>query len=153
VLLDGESTTVAKIMVTTPERTAFEIGRRQPHRIAVANLDSLARATDYKLDDVLSLVDRHRGARGLRRLETALTLVDPGAQSPRGSYLRLLLVDTGLERAERPHPVGHVDQGVAMRLGGSHPRQAAQRRLDAKRHTVSGEREAEDVIGAGFVVM
>ncbi len=109
VLLDGESTTVAKIMLTTPERTAFDIGRRQPRRIAVAQLDSLARATGYKPDDVLCLVDRHRGARGLRRLETALTLVDPGAQSPRESYLRLLLVDAGLPRPRTQIPVLGVD--------------------------------------------
>jgi very-short-patch-repair endonuclease len=76
VLLDGEITTVGDLTVTTLKRTAFDIGRRQPRRAAVARLDTLLRATAVKVEDVLALADRHRGARGLRRLETALTLVD-----------------------------------------------------------------------------
>lgn len=105
VLLDGEITTVGELTVTTPQRTAFDIGRRQPRRAAVARLDALQRATGFKVDDVLALADHHRGARGLRRLETALTLVDLGAQSPRESYLRLLLIESGFPRPQTQIPV------------------------------------------------
>lgn len=58
---------------------------------------------------MLALADRHRGARGLRRLETSLVLVDAGAQSPRESYLRLMIVDAGLPRPRTQIPVLSAD--------------------------------------------
>ncbi len=82
VLLGGETKILGEITVTTSERTAFDIGRRQLRRTAVALLDALMRATGFKVHDVLAVAERHRGARGLRRLETTLKLVNPGAQSP-----------------------------------------------------------------------
>jgi hypothetical protein len=135
VLLEGEAQTLAGRSVTTPERTAFDIGRRASPRSAVAGLDALARATGFKVDGVLSIAACHRGARGLRQLETVLELVDPGAQSPRESYLRLLLIEAGLPR---PHtqipvfgvdglPIAYLDMGwpdlmVAVEYDGDHHR-------------------------------
>ncbi|MCV7144838.1 endonuclease domain-containing protein [Mycobacterium riyadhense] len=110
VLLDGETQLMDGRIVTTPERTAFDIGRRGAIRSAVARLDSLSRATGYKIEDVLNIAKGHPGARGVRRLETALELVDPGAQSPRESYLRLLLIDAGLPRPRTQIPVLDVDR-------------------------------------------
>ena len=109
VLLDGETQTIGGRMVTTPERTAFDIGRRGAVRSAVARLDALAAATGFKAVDVSGLAKRHPGSPGLRRLETALELVDPGAQSPRESYLRLLLIDAGLPRPQTQIPVSGAD--------------------------------------------
>ena len=109
VLLEGEVQTLAGRAVTTPERTAFDIGRRALPRSAVARLDALARATGFKVDSVMGIAACHRGARGLRQLETVLELVDPGAQSPRESYLRLLLIDAGLPRPHTQIPVFGVD--------------------------------------------
>lgn len=135
VVLDGEVMAVAGFAVTTPERTAFDIGRRATLRTAVARLDALARATGCKVDDVLAIAQRHRGARGLRRLATALELIDPGAQSPRESYLRLLLVDAGFPRPQTQIPVlgpdglpiAYLDMGwpehlVAVEYDGDHHR-------------------------------
>ncbi len=109
VLLEGEVQTLAGRSVTTPARTAFDIGRRSSPRTAVAALDALARATGFKVDDVLAVARCHRGARGLRQLETVLEVVDPGAQSPRESYLRLLLIEAGLPRPRTQIPVLGVD--------------------------------------------
>lgn len=135
VVLDGEVRRLGEFTVTTPERTAFDIGRRLPRRTAVARLDALMRATGVKVDDVLAVAERHRGARGLRRLETALELVNPGAQSPRESYLRLLLVDAGLPPPHTQVPVlgsdglpfAYLDMGwpdvmVAVEYDGDHHR-------------------------------
>jgi hypothetical protein len=108
-LLPDEVQTFAGRLVTVPERTAFDIGRRAPRRIAVTQLDALARATGFKLDDVALIAARHPGARGLRQLESVLDLVDSGAQSPRESYLRLILVEAGLPRPQTQIPVLGVD--------------------------------------------
>lgn len=86
--------------------------RHRPARsgpLAVVRLDALARATGFKVDDVLCVAGRHPGARGLRQLETALELVDPGAQSPKESYLRLLLIDAGFPRPRTQIPVPGAD--------------------------------------------
>lgn len=117
VLLDGEATAVAGLAVTTPERTAFDIGRREPYRVAVARLDALARATGLKPDDVISVADRHAGARGLRHLEAVLELVDAGAQSPRETYLRLLLIQAGLPRPQTQIQVATDDETYFLDMG------------------------------------
>ena len=44
-----EMTFVAGIAVTTPERTAFDIGRHLPRRQALARLDALMRATPFSI--------------------------------------------------------------------------------------------------------
>jgi hypothetical protein len=108
-LLADEVQIFAGRAVTTPERTAFDIGRRCSRRTAVAQLDALAQATGFQLDGVARIAARHPGVRGLRQLETILDLVDPGAQSPRESYLRLLLVEAGLPRPRTQIPVLGTD--------------------------------------------
>jgi Protein of unknown function (DUF559) len=58
---------------------------------------------------VLRISENHPRSPGLRSLETALELVDPGAQSPRESYLRLLFIDAGLPRPQTQIPVPGAD--------------------------------------------
>jgi hypothetical protein len=91
--------------VTTPERTALDLARRYPVDKAVAMIDSLARATRLKVADVELLAERSKGRRGIRRARTALDLVDPGAESPRETWLRLLLMRAGFPRPQTQIPV------------------------------------------------
>lgn len=102
-LLDGEVQIIEGQPVTSPERTAFDIGRRVQVNEGVAHTDALAAATRLKFSDVAELAKRHKGVRGLRRLETVLSLADPGAQSPRETALRLLPLRGGLLRPEIAH--------------------------------------------------
>lgn len=96
---------VRELPVTTPERTAFDIGRTPGLGRAVARLDSLVRATGLKVRDVEQVAARYRGARGLRQLERALPMLDAGSQSPKETWLRLLLIDDGLPRPQTQIPV------------------------------------------------
>ena len=64
----------------------------------MAHLDALARATGITTDQVELLGDRYPKARGLPRARIALPLMDGGAQSPRETRLRLILIDDGLPR-------------------------------------------------------
>lgn len=104
-LRDGETQLLNGMPVTTPERTAFDIGRRGRLVRAVANLDALAAATGFKVPDVGELAAGHRHVRGLRQLEAALELVDAGAQSPKETWLRLLLVNAGFPKPRTQIPV------------------------------------------------
>jgi very-short-patch-repair endonuclease len=112
-LRNDEVQLVAGRQVTTPARTAFDLGGRGSLTAAVARLDALARATKFSVDDVLVVAARHPGTRGLRQLETALDLVDRGAESPKETYLRLVLVRAGLPRPQTQVPVYVDDAAVA----------------------------------------
>ena len=99
-LLAGETVLVNAIPVTSPSRTAFDLGRRQGLQTAVVRIDALARATGFTVPDVEVLIDIHRGARGLKQLRRVLQLVDAGAESPPETRTRLLVIAAGLPR---PH--------------------------------------------------
>ncbi len=94
-LCAGETTRVAGIPVTTPARTAFDLARHLPRDAAVARLDALMWATPFAVPEVVGMVARHKGVRGLARLGQTLRLVDGGAASPKETWLRLLLIDHG----------------------------------------------------------
>ncbi|MBN9635856.1 MAG: hypothetical protein J0H22_11780, partial [Actinobacteria bacterium] len=102
---DDEVTRFDGLPVTSVERTAFDPGRRGLIGSAVARLDSLARATGFKADDVLALAERHPHVRGLRQLEWALGLCDPGSQSPKETWVRLMLRHAGFPKPQTQIPV------------------------------------------------
>lgn len=99
-LLAGEVERRRGLPVTSVERTAFDLARRGPVGEAVARLDSLAGATRFSTDDVLAVAVEHPRVRGLRRVPRVLDLIDGGAQSPKETWLRLLLVDAGFPRPQ-----------------------------------------------------
>jgi hypothetical protein len=90
---------------TSPARTAFDIACRFGLRQAVASIDALARATHLTMADVELLGERYKGRRGIRRARRALSLVDAGAESPRETWLRLLLIRAGFPALETQIPV------------------------------------------------
>jgi hypothetical protein len=104
-LADDDITQVARLPVTTPARTAYDLGRYLPRGQAIARMDALMYATPFSSEDVTLLSKRHAGARGLRRLRAALPYVDGGAASPKETWLRLLLIDAGLPPPTTQIPV------------------------------------------------
>ncbi|MCW2659429.1 MAG: hypothetical protein JWP83_581 [Mycobacterium sp.] len=99
--LDDDETCVRdRIRITTPARTAFDLGRRKGLTAAVIRLDALMHASELKAADVELIADRHRGARGLVQLRRVLHLADAGAESPYETKTRLVLVGGGLPRPQ-----------------------------------------------------
>lgn len=86
------------VVVTTAARTAYDLGRRLPLVDAVAAVDQLCWVGICGPAEVAAVAAHHPGARGLVRLRHVLELVDPGAESPQESALRVLLVTSGLPR-------------------------------------------------------
>lgn len=136
-LLDDEVQTLHGLPVTTLPRTVFDLARRGTMPEAVARLDALANATHFtKKDDVLDLLPRHRRLSGAPRVPKVLDLVDAGAQSPRETWLRLLLIDAGFPRPRTQIPVlgpgdrrpryyldmGWEDRMIAVEYDGEHHR-------------------------------
>ena len=102
---DDELTWVAGLPVTTPARTAFDLGRYLKRGQAIARLDALMRAAPFCVEDVMLLTKRYKGARGVAKLKAVLPLVDGGAASPQETRLRLLFIDAGLPRPTTQIPV------------------------------------------------
>jgi hypothetical protein len=97
---DDEINVIDGMRVTTPARTALDLARRYPLPLGVAAVDALAQATELKPADIELLVDRYKGRRGVKRARAALELIDDGAQSPKETWLRLLLIRAGLPRPQ-----------------------------------------------------
>jgi hypothetical protein len=93
------------VAVTTPARTALDLACWYPSTTAVAAIDALMRATDVKVADAELLAARYRGRRGLERARVSLDRIDAGAQSPKETWLRLVLVQAGLPRPQTQIPV------------------------------------------------
>ncbi|HNM84163.1 MAG TPA: hypothetical protein PKI77_06535 [Mycobacterium sp.] len=108
-LLDAEITSRAGVSVTSIPRTAFDLARRGPSGQAVERLDALAAVTNFAVQDVLDIAANHPHVKGLQRVRGLLEQVDAGAQSPRETWLRLLLIEAGLPRPETQIPVPRLD--------------------------------------------
>jgi len=110
-LVPDELDWVAGLPVTTPGRTAFDIGCRKPMGIAIAHLDALMRATGLEVDEISEIATRHRGARGAGAEET---------ESGAGMRRRRFAVAEGdlaatLVGKSRFTTTGHPDPGDSRR--------------------------------------
>jgi hypothetical protein len=97
---DDEIVQLTGMPVTSPARTALDLGCWYPTMSAVAGIDALARATPIDAADIEMLASRYPGRRGIARARQAIELFDAGAQSPKESWLRVVLVQAGLPRPQ-----------------------------------------------------
>lgn len=141
-----EAVRIGGMSVTSPVRTAFDIGRRLPLTPAVQRMDALMNATGVTAVDVEQVIAAHPGVRGLRALRRTLRLVDGGAASPYETLTRLILVRYGLPMPETQicvtdhgAVVAYVDMGwrdarVGVEYDGAqHWTDPRQRRRDIER--------------------
>ncbi len=152
-----EIAAVLGLAVATPARAGFDIARYLPTVSAVAHLDALARATRVTKQDLMHLVDRYSGARGNKHARKVIELMDAGAESPKESWLRLVLVGAGLPppntqiRVTDGELVAYLDMGwdepmVALEYDGDHHR-------SDRRQYVKDIRRAELVQRLGWHVL
>jgi very-short-patch-repair endonuclease len=94
------------VVVTTPERTAYDLGRRTPLVEAVVAVDALAHAHRFEPGDSLALARRHLGSRGSAQLPQVVELADRRAGSPMETRIRLALRFGGLPLPTLQHQVG-----------------------------------------------
>jgi very-short-patch-repair endonuclease len=82
--------------VTTPLRTACDLGRRRDLVECVVALDMALHAELVDLARVEQWVQSHSGSFGIKRLRRAVSLAEPRSESPMETRLRLELVRTRL---------------------------------------------------------
>jgi hypothetical protein len=144
---EDEVQLVSGLPATTPARTAFDIACRYPLGRAVAAIDALTRATHVKVADIELVAARYRGRRGIDAARRVLDLVDGGAESPRETWLRLLLLANGYPPPTTQIPVcdasgmlvavldmGLEDLKVGLDYDGSFHRDARRFDRDIRRH-------------------
>ncbi|MGA9490083.1 MAG: hypothetical protein WBV80_07485 [Mycobacterium sp.] len=140
-----EATSFGSMEVTNPARTALDLACRYPTDRAVAAIDALARTTNLKMADVDLLADRYRGRRGIRRARVALSLVDAGAESPRETWLRLLLLRAGFPAPQTQIPV-HDEYGqlvAVLDMGWEHVKLAVE--YDGDHHWTDRRQFQKDI--------
>lgn len=155
---DDEVCTIGEMRLTTPARTAVDLARKFPEDVAVAAIDALARAARLSVADIEMASARHRGQRGIRQARKAIGLVDPKAESPRETALRLLIIRSGLPKPESQYPIvneygaliGFVDFAwpelkIAIEYEGAHHTDPDQVRRDIAR--------IESIVEAGWIVV
>lgn len=88
------------VAVTTPLRTAWDLGRQRYPEPAIAGLDAMLRTRLFTHDELLDGVERFRGQRWVRTLRLVAPLADGRAASPGESVLRWRWISAGLPRPE-----------------------------------------------------
>ena len=109
------------LAVTTPLRTALDLGRLLPRGEAIGALDGLLRLRRFDVDDLYVELPRFKGARGVVQLRRLVPLADARAESPAESRLRLQLHDGGLPPPAVQHEVRTPHGALVARLDLAYP--------------------------------
>jgi very-short-patch-repair endonuclease len=142
-------------VLTTPERTAYDLARWSPQLVErVVALDALAHR-GAKLDAVRSLRNRYLGSHGGADIAEAIRLSDGRAESPMETRVRVPLVLADL-RPEVQYPV--VVNGRRYRLDLAFPELLIAVEYDGAEHRLQARarrdlaREA-DLLSAGWRIL
>lgn len=109
------------LRVTTPLRTALDLGCLLPRPDGLAALDMFMRLHGISRAQLEAALPRYRGRRGVRKLRVQVALADGLSESPGESRTRLAIHDAGIPAPELQHWVCH--RGVALfRLDLAYPK-------------------------------
>lgn len=144
VLAPGETTCVGDLRVTSPLRTAFDLGRGNDLVEAVVAVDALAHTHRFNPDLLLRFTAHFPRARGKNRLFEVLSHADRRAMSPMETRLRMLLVLAGLPRPVAQHPVQDPVARTAVWLDLAYPDRRIGIEYEGEEH-VRPERVLRDI--------
>ncbi|MEU7759422.1 MULTISPECIES: DUF559 domain-containing protein [Micromonospora] len=144
-LPEQDRTLVGGLPVTTPLRTAFDLGRHGTRVEALVAVDALLRRRAVKLPVLRAYAADRPGWPGAPLLREVLAVAEPLSESPMETRLRLLLLDAGLGPLVAQHEVraggrfvARVDLAwpalrLAVEYDGDHHRERAHFRRDVAR--------------------
>ncbi len=144
-LVAADVTSLGGIDLTTPCRTALDLACRLHAPRALAALDGLSRTQDVTVFDMLAMLPRFRGRRGVVQARALVPITDSRAESTGESFTRFEIVQHGLPR---PVPQFWVSvSGVpTFRLDLAFPRQKIAVEYDGVEHHTSPEQRAADEV-------
>lgn len=91
---------IGAVAVTTPLRTALDLGRLRRRHEAFAAMNALARAAGFGLPELAAELPRFRGMRGVVQLRYLAARVDPRLESPAESRVLIQLIEANLPLPE-----------------------------------------------------
>lgn len=134
---------VGTLVVTTPLRTALDLGCLFSRREAMAALDGLLRAQDLTIAELVASLPRYRGRRGVVQLRQLAPLASGLAESPGESWTRITIIDAGLPIPEPQ--VWVLDRGSPLfRLDLAYPKHKVLVEYDGREFHESKEQEDAD---------
>ena len=137
VALDG-------VRVTTPVRTSLDLACKLGRHEALAVMDCFARTHGVDSRQLMALLPRFRGRRGVVQARELTPLVDGRSESQGESFARLFIHDEGLPMPE-PQYVVKVDRWTTYRLDLAYPRLKICVEYDGEQfHTDDEDRKADD---------
>jgi hypothetical protein len=110
-LVASDLADLSGLRVTTPLRTACDLGRLLHRDQALAGMDALASLGVFSVDDLVLETARFAGYRGVIQLRVLAPIVDPESGSPGETALRLRWYDAGLPRPRCQIPVSSPSGG------------------------------------------
>jgi Protein of unknown function (DUF559) len=119
-LRSDDITTVCDVGVTTPLRTALDLGCCLRRREAYAVLNAVARRFGLPQATFERELPRFRRRRGVIQLRELVALVDPRIESERESWVFLAIADAGLPLPEPQHWID-IDGVPTYRLDFAYP--------------------------------
>ena len=94
-LADRDVDIVEGVPMTTCERTTVDLMRRLRRPYALSVADAMVRAELVTIEELTRRIRRLKRYPGIRQARELVLLIDPRAESPGESWLRLRLVDAG----------------------------------------------------------
>ncbi|QYJ04970.1 hypothetical protein KUV85_04585 [Nocardioides panacisoli] len=96
----SDITEVEGLRVSTPLRTAWDLGRQRWTDRAIAGVDQMLRLRNFEKEELLAGIERFRGMRWITTLRAIAPLADGRAESPPESVLRLRWLEANLPAPE-----------------------------------------------------
>lgn len=152
--LAPESVQVGGMSVTTPARTAIDLARQLPSDVrAVAALDSMCRTGRATSEAIAETAFRMAGQTGVRRVLGLLPVVDPKAESPKETELRLLMAGSGLPPLESQVEVFDEADRLVSRLDLGNREWKVGLQYDGEEHLKRERRDHDSVTTARLAAL
>lgn len=120
-LVPGDIEELGGVRVTTPLRTALDLGCVLRRRDALAALDQFRARFGLSEADLAQATSRYFRRRGVVQLRELIPLSDPRSESVRESWTRLAIIDAGLPAPVLQYEI-EIDGRVWWRLDHAYPR-------------------------------
>lgn len=144
-LKPGDWMVIEGVRVTTPVRTAMDLGCKLSRRPAIAVMDALQRRHRFTITDMYDLLPRYRRRRGVRQLRSLVPLVDGRPESMAESWVKVEIADRELPMPEPQYWV-YVDGVPTYRLDFAYPHAKVAIEYDGEEfHSSPADREADRV--------
>jgi very-short-patch-repair endonuclease len=156
-LAEADVTRRSAVRVTTPLRTALDLGRITPPDDAVVALDRILRSGVVNLRDVRAAAAVMTGP-GCRQVRRAADLADGLAESPQETRVRLLLHRSRLPRPAAQHVVRRPDGTFIARVDFGWPAQKVALEYEGAWHgerqnVAQDRRRLNELTAAGWTVV